>query len=127
MRSNVGRRVRRREVAGPEQPLEGVLGLAPAPPTALAFPAAGAVRQIARGLRPFGPDAVQHRHRGWARLAGEDLEPAVAALAAVRPRHAPAQQRLQGERQQGALMRPIFEELALPPRPPGGASSSPRS
>ena len=41
-------------------------------------------------------------------------------LAALRPRHAPPQQRMKVERQQRCLVRPIFEELATRARPPGG-------
>jgi hypothetical protein len=79
------------------------------------------VLEIGGGHRPLGRDPLQDRVGFGAPGAGEAPEALPAGLAALGPRHPPAQQGMERERQQRSLVRPIFEQAALAPFAPGGA------
>ena len=97
------------DAAGPEQPFERALGVAPFPPAA----AASAVLEVRGGHRAFGFDSPEDRVRLGALFAGEGAQRAPAGRAALGAGHPPAQQRVEVERQQRCLVRPIFEQPSL--------------
>ena len=102
-----------RQPSGPEQELEHVFRLCPAPPGARPLPGTVDLRAAERSPRS---DLVQHpRHELWpvpCRLG----DAAPDALALLRARHAPAQQRLKLDGQKRGLVRPVLEEPASMPR-----------
>ena len=74
--------------------------------------------EIAAGERPFALDAGEHLVNVVAPFGGNSRQPRP-GVAAARPFHAPAQQRLDLHRQQRGFMAPVFEEQGpAAPRPP---------
>ncbi len=98
----------RRDHARPEQPFERSLRVAPAPPGAAAAFAAQVARGAGTALFQFAEQRLD-RVRVVPAETGEAL---VDPLATLRPRHAPAQQRLDFAADQGSLVAPILEQLA---------------
>ncbi len=70
------------------------------------------VGELARRLRAVGFDLAADRLDEVLALAAETREPRIDPLAAPGPLHPPAEERLQGDRQVGGLVAPIFEEGA---------------
>ena len=106
----------RRDMAGIEQPFERALGRSPFPPARPAL----ALGEVRRGERPILVDALEHGLGFCAALCGEYPLVAPSRLAAIGPRHPPAEQRVQLARNQRGFVRPIFEQAPLAPRTPGG-------
>ena len=77
--------------------------------------------EVRRCERSIAADPREQSLGLAAAFAGEGADMAPADLAAIGPRHPPAQQRMQRERQQRGLVRPIFEQPPFPLAPPGGA------
>ncbi len=107
-----------RDLAGPEEPFEGSLAVAPTPPGRLG-PApvrefAGADRSSFRDLPADPVDEIRP-------LPPEPRDAAVDPLAARGPSHAPAQERVQVEMDQGGLVAPVLEGDA-----PAAVIGSPR-
>ncbi|MNT11532.1 hypothetical protein D3C72_1464190 [compost metagenome] len=101
-------------MAGPEQPLQRPFRIAPFPPAG--SPLVGFEIRGRHGAVAL--DAFQKRHGLGPPFAGVELHLPPAGLAAVGLGHAPPQERVQVERDQGRLMRPVLEQSALARRPP---------
>ena len=101
--------VGRGDAAGPEQPFEGVLGVAPAPPAARAFLAL----QGGSGDRSTLGDLAMDLFYIGGVLASPFGEAEIHFVAARGPLHAPAHQRPGLDRQERGLVRPVFEDRAL--------------
>ena len=108
---------RSRDAPGPEEPFEGALAVAPAPPASrsLERPNGFAVRQLPGAERAALPHCPQHGLDEVGPLATEPRDARIDTFAAGGPFHAPAQERLQVEPHQRSLVPPIFEEAAPAP------------
>ena len=102
-------------MAGPEEPLERLLDVAPLPPAR----SAALFLEVGGRTGTFRADAVQDRLRFGAALAGEEPEALPAGPSAIRAGHPPAQQGMQRQRQKRGFMRPVFEQAPLLPASPG--------
>ncbi len=99
------------DAAGPEQPFEGVLLVAPAPPAALTLGAVDVGCGDRTAVFDFGVDVLDQA----ALFGGPTRQPLVdlAFVVGGGALHAPLHQRPGLDRQVGGLMRPVFEQPAL--------------
>ena len=95
------------DLAGPEEPLERHLALAPPPPAGAATARALEVRHTDR---PARANLGQHRFAEFRALPAEPSNAGPDAHASTRALHSPAQERLQLDGQKGSLVTPVLEQ-----------------
>src|SRR6187397_1737862 len=94
------------DLAGPEQPFERDLAIAPSPPVALALVTIADFRHAERATVT---NFREHLTAQRGPVAPESRDVAPRAIAVLRALHAPAQQRLALDRQQRRLVAPVLE------------------